>query len=156
MLTNRVARLQKMERWRKDLTSYGKRLSVEAKMIRELLKKQPQKKNDLCRRAGISISSFHRILPLLKEAEIIKETEGGFALWTYIESEKDVEDVLDKSEETDSFPITFNKIASEIGVSPSEIEKVIYPIVKKRGMEVRVIEGEKAVDRRESGGVLIV
>jgi len=140
---------------RKVLTSYRTRLSVEAKMIRELLRKQPQNKTDLCRSAGISMSSFHRIISLLKEAKIVKETKDGFALWTYIELEKELVHLLDKSEEEGSLPISFSRIAGEIGVPPPEVEAIIYPIVKKRGLEVRLEKGEKVVARKTKG-VLIV
>jgi len=69
--------------------------------------------------------------------------------------EKDVENVLDKLEETDVLPITLNEIASKIGVSPSEIEKVIFQIVKKREMIIRVEKGEKVVDRKYEAALIV-
>ena len=134
-------------------TSHKTRLSADAKLIVALLKKQPQKKNDLCKSARIHSSTFYRILHLLKTRGIIKETKDGFALWTYNELEKAIEDALDKLEKTGT-TITFNKIASEVGAHPSEIESVIYLIAKKRGMEIRVLEGEKVIARRDEGRVL--
>jgi sugar-specific transcriptional regulator TrmB len=128
-------------------------LSTDAKLIIALLRKQPQAKDELCKNSGIHLSSFYRILPLLKGRGIIKETEGGFALWTYIELEKAIENALDKFEKTDSI-IALNKIASEVGVPPSEIESIIYHIAKKRGMEVRLSKGEKVVARKDVGVVL--
>jgi len=130
----------------KQKISHKTRLCAEAKLIIALLRKQPQAKDELCKNAGIHRSTFYRIRLLLKERGIIKETEDGFALWTYIELEKAIENALDKLEETASV-ITFNKIASEVGVHPSEIEPIIYRIAKKRGMEVRLDKGEKVVAR---------
>lgn len=137
----------------KRKVSHKTRLSADAKLIVALLRKQPQTKAELCKNTGIDTSTFYRNLPLLKRRGIIKETKDGFALWTYIELEKDIENALDKLEKTDSV-ITFNKIASEVGVHPSEIEPMIYRIAKKRGMVVCVDKGEKAVVREVEGTVL--
>jgi sugar-specific transcriptional regulator TrmB len=138
---------------KKQKISHKKDLSADAKLIIALIRKQPQTKDALCKSAGIHLSTFYRILFLLKERGIIKETEGEFALWTYIELEKDIEKVLDKFEETSS-EITLNKIASEVGVHPSKIESIIYKIANKRGMEVQMRKGEKVITRTGSGSVL--
>jgi len=131
--------------------SYKKTLSADAKLIIALLRKQPQTRDALCKVSKISVSTFYRNIPLLKGLGKIKETEGGFALWTYIELEKDIENVL-ATLDTDS--ITVNRIASMVGVQPSEIESLIYPLVKKYGMEVRVDKGEKIVARIVEGTVI--
>jgi lambda repressor-like predicted transcriptional regulator len=133
--------------------SHKQNLSADAKLIVALLKKQPQSKSELCNNAGIHESTFYRVIFLLKARGIIKETMGGFALWTYIELEKDIENALDRLGENYSV-ITFNKIASEVGVHPSEIEPIIYGIAKKRGMEVRLEKGEKVVGKPIEGVVL--
>jgi len=125
--------------------SHRTRLSADAKLIIALLRKQPQKKDELCKSASIHPSTFYRIKPLLEEG-IIKETKEGFALWTYLELEKAVEDVIVKLEE-ENVSITINRIASKVGSSPSEIEKVIFPIAKKLGMTIRVEKGEKVIAR---------
>ncbi len=145
-----VARLQMMENRK---VSHKTRLSADAKLIIALLRKQPQTKDSLCKNAGIHLSTFYRVLPLLRDRGIIKETEDGFALWTYIELEKAVENALDKLQESDS-TLTFHQIASEVGAHPSEIEPIIYRIAKKRGMEVRLLKGEKVITEKTEGAVL--
>jgi pyridoxine/pyridoxamine 5'-phosphate oxidase len=134
-------------------SSHREKLSSDARIIIALLKKQPQTRNELCKTADIHSSTFYRNIHLLKGRVILKETEGGYALWTYIELEKAIETALDKLEKTDSV-ITFNKIASEVGAHPSEIDSIIYPIAKKRGMEVRQLKGEKVITRADKGAVL--
>ena len=132
--------------------SHREMLSADAKLIVALLRKQPQTREELIQSAGIDVSTFYRNIPLLKWREIVKETQkGNYALWTYIELEKAVENVLDK---LDSNYITFNKIASEVGVHPFEIESILYKIAKKCGLEVRVEKGEKVVGRPSEGLVL--
>jgi DNA-binding Lrp family transcriptional regulator len=137
----------------KEKLSHKKELSADAKLIIALLKNQPQSKDKLYKNAGIDISTFYRILPLMERRGIIKETSEGFALWTYIELDRAIENALDKLEKTVSV-ITFNKIASEVGVQPSDIEPIIYRIVKECGMEVRIERGEKVVARPTEGAVL--
>ena len=137
----------------KQKISHKTKLSADAKLIIALLRKQPQTKDELCKNAGIHISTFYRILPLLERHGVIKETSGGFALWTYVELEKAIENALDKLEKVDS-TITLNKIASEVGVHPSEIESIIYRIAKNHGMEVRTLRGEKVITRKDNGIVL--
>ena len=61
-------------------------LSAEAKVIVALIKKQPQKRDDLCRSATIDTSTFYRIRRLLMNKGIIEETEKGYALWFYSET----------------------------------------------------------------------
>jgi len=125
-------------------------LSADAKLIVALIKKQPQTKDALCKVTGINLSTFYRILPLLKERGIIKETEDGFALWTYVELEKGVGNALDELEKSEDV-ITFDKIASEVGVHPSEIDRIIYAIAKKRRMEVILEKGQKAIAKKNRG-----
>lgn len=133
--------------------SHKQNFSADAKVIIALLKKQPQSKSELCSNAGIHKSTFYRTVFLLKTREIVKETIDGFALWTYIELEKELENVVDKLERNYSV-ITFNKIASEVGVHPSEIESIIFKIAKKRGMEIKMLKGEKIITKKDSGLVL--
>lgn len=139
---------------KKQKMSHKTKLSADAKLVIALLRKQPQTRDDLCKNARIHLSTFYRIFSLLRERGIVKETGDGLALWVYIELQNAVENALDKLEKTDSV-MTFNKIASEVGVHPSEIEPLIYRIAKKRGMEVRLIDGEKAITR-ESEGLLLI
>lgn len=127
-------------------------LSADAKLIIALIRKQPQTKDALCKVTGIHLSTFYRILPLMKERGIIKETEGGFALWKYMELEKAVEKALHELKKKGLY-ISFNKIASEVGVHPNEIEFMIYSIAKKLGMEVVLHNGEKAI--RTGAGTVI-
>jgi sugar-specific transcriptional regulator TrmB len=145
-----VAKLEMME---KRKFSHKQNLSADAKLIIALLKKQPQTKSELCKNAGVHISTFYRILPLLERHGVIKETSEGFALWTYIELKKDVENTIDKLEGVTSV-IALNKIASEVGIHPSKIERIIYSIAKERGMEVRLEKGEKVIARKTKGVVL--
>jgi hypothetical protein len=145
-----VAKLKMME---KRKFSHKQNLSADAKLIIALLKKQPQLKNELCNNAGVHESTFYRVIFLLKARGIIKETIDGFALWTYVELEKTVEDALIKLKEVTPI-VTFNKIASEVGVHPFEIEPIIYRIAKKHGLEVRLDRGEKVIGEKSEGAVL--
>lgn len=64
-----------------------RRLSPQAKLIFALVKKSPQKRDDLCQSAGISTATFYRNLRVLKKRGIMKETPKGYVLWNYREQE---------------------------------------------------------------------
>jgi hypothetical protein len=60
-----------------------KKLGADAKIIVALMKKQPQRRIDLCKSAGIHPTTFSRYKRLMKD--IIRETPMGFCLWNYVE-----------------------------------------------------------------------
>lgn len=66
-------------------SSDKKKLSVDAKVIVALIKRQPQKRLDLCKSAGIHPSSFNRVRRLLENRGIMEETDNGYKLWFYSE-----------------------------------------------------------------------
>lgn len=65
-------------------SSDAKKLSADAKIIIALMKRQPQKRLDLCKSAGIHPTTFSRVRRLLLNKGIIKETVNGYCLWNYI------------------------------------------------------------------------
>ena len=95
-----------------------KDISVDAKLIIALNRKQPQTRNELIA-SGINRSSFYRILPLLINREIIKETTKGYAFADYIEQPNYWTTVKNKFAEVGGHEvkITIQK-ASDDGVDP--------------------------------------
>jgi len=66
-------------------SSDKKRLSADAKIIIALIKKQPQKRLDLCKSAGMHPASFSRVRRLLENRGIVRKTATGYVLWYYVE-----------------------------------------------------------------------
>jgi hypothetical protein len=66
--------------------SDAKGLGADAKIIIALLKQQPLKRIDLCKKANINESTFSRYKRLLLNQGILKESPQGFSLWYYKES----------------------------------------------------------------------
>ena len=127
--------------------TYKKRLSADAKIIIALLRNQPQKRDDLCKNAGINVSTFYKVLPLLESEGIIKETEGGYALWFYDTLESKVREALDKLLR-EGRCIAVEALANEVGKPWSEIESITYAVVSKYdGLEIRTVRatGEKII-----------
>lgn len=80
-----IKKSRKIENYEPYKASDRRFLHAEAKIIVALMKRQPQTLEDLCKRAGISTSTFYRVRRLLKNYGIIKAVEKGYALWNYIE-----------------------------------------------------------------------
>jgi hypothetical protein len=86
-----IPRLKKAGRKRVGISPYVKKeLSSDAKIIVSLLKKQPQNTDELCKSAGVPRSTFYSDRPALENSGVLKETEKGYALWTYDDREEDV------------------------------------------------------------------
>ncbi len=84
--------MRKPGRKRSKYVAYVKRrLSSDARIIVALLRKQPLGKDELCKKAGVPLSTFYRICRMLEDLGILKEIEvGGYALWSYSEIEKEI------------------------------------------------------------------
>lgn len=64
-------------------TSDAKGLGADAKIIIALLKQQPLKRIELCKKANINESTFSRYKRLLSNKGILKESDQGVSLWFY-------------------------------------------------------------------------
>jgi DNA-binding IscR family transcriptional regulator len=122
-----------------------RRLSSDARIIIALLKKQPQSKDELCKAAGVSKSAFYRLRPLLADSGIVKEVEGGYALWTFSEVEKTVEDALFRLI-GEGFHITVEDLTNEVGKPWLEIETVTYAVLKKYKLQIKTVHGQRFID----------
>jgi hypothetical protein len=141
-----VSTLGKPGRKRTGYSASGKkRLSSDARIIVALLKKQPQSKDELCKGAMVSKSAFYRIRPLLTGSGVIKEVEGEYALWTFSELEKSVEDALFRLIRK-GYRITLEDLTNEVGKPWSEIETVTYSILKKYKLQIRTVNGTEFIN----------
>jgi len=126
--------------------AFGKRrLSSDARIIIALLKKHPQNKDEICKSAEVSKSAFYRLRPVLEDFGIIKEVEGGYALWTFSELEKTVEDALFRLI-GEGYRITLEDLTNEVGKPWSEIETVTYAILKKYKLQIKTVNGQRLID----------
>jgi hypothetical protein len=117
-------------------SAYKKRqLSSDAKIIKALMKDQPQKRDQLCQSASISDRTFYRIVSLLEEQQVIKCTDGMYSLWDFELLEKRVEDALSKliSRCGSVSPVL---VVNEIGKPWPEIEAITYKMAKKLGLTI--------------------
>jgi len=115
-----------------------RKLSSDAKVIIQLMKRQPQKPKDLSRSAGIDISSVYRMLRMLVNNGLLKETDKGYALWFYKDFENKMDTYLQhlKNEDTLQFPL--EHIAAHVGIPPDneEFRKVAYRLLSKHDLRV--------------------
>jgi len=138
--------LGKPGRKRAGYSAGGKRrLSSDARIIVALLKKQPLDKDELCKGAAVSKSAFYRLRPLLVDSGIIKEVEGGYALWTFSELEKIVEDALFRLIRK-GYRIIVEDLTNEVGKPWSEIETVTYAVLKKYKLQIKTVNGQRLID----------
>ena len=141
-----VSKLGKPGRKREKYSVSGKRrLSSDARIIVALLKKQPQGKDELCKAAAVSRSAFYRLRPLLVDSGVIKEVEGGYALWTFSELEKIVEDALFRLIRK-GYRIIVEDLTNEVGKPWSEIETVTYAVLKKYKLQIKTVNGRGFID----------
>jgi len=141
-----VSKLGKPGRKREKYSVSGKRrFSSDARIVVALLKKQPQSKDELCKGAAVSKSAFYRLRPMLMDSGIIKEVEGGYALWTFSELEKTVEDALFRLVRK-GYRITLEDLTNEAGRPWSEIENVIYAILKRHRLQIKTVNGRGFID----------
>ena len=108
------------------LSSYKRRLSSDARLIIALLKEQPQKVDELCKSAGIHPTTFYRLRPLLRDKGIIREMEGGYALWTYEDMEKAVIEAVKEWKRVAFRYPTIEEIANAIGIIPEKAKLLVY------------------------------
>ena len=86
-----IPKLGKPGRKRVRKSPYAKKaLSSDARIILALMKKQPQLKKGLLKKARISKTAFYEDMPLLVSVGIVKETEKGYALHGHDDREEAV------------------------------------------------------------------
>lgn len=125
---------------------YKRRLGADAKIIIELLKKQPQTIKEICENAKINEKTFYSIKPLLEEAGVIKRVDGGYALFFYEPLERKIEEALIKLTKPSKSPFsgyaTSDEIVDEVGRLWHEIESLTYKVAKKLGLSIIKADGE--------------
>jgi hypothetical protein len=110
-----------------------KHLSSDARVIKELLEKQPQTRDELCKNAQISLRSSYFTLPFLESLGIIKETSSGYALKNYDEAEEIVVQTVKQWRRIafrDPLP---TEIADATGLSPEKAENLARKTRDKTG-----------------------
>ena len=153
--------MQPSVRGRNPSHTYRKmRLSADAKIIIELLKKQPQTAKEIYENVKIDKSTFYRVITMLKEVKIqvdherevdfIKEVDGGYALWFYEPMEKKIEETLLKLVNEKRLPIHADFLASEVGKPWSEIEGATYTVIKKLELIIETTEKGEIMIRRKT------
>lgn len=100
--------------------------------------------DELCKRAGVHLSTFYRIRPLLESKGIMKETKDGYVLWTFSELDWMVEKAF-KEIRKEGYSMTLEAIAGKVGLPPSKIEAALYRIAKKYGMIIRTLDSGKKI-----------
>jgi len=113
-----------------------KKLHADTKVIIALLKKQPQKLEELCKNAGIDPSTFYRMRRLLIRSGVLKETERGYALWFYSSIEDRVKEALEKFRDEDYETVSLNDLANRIGEHPRKIEQIAYKLAPEYGIRI--------------------
>jgi hypothetical protein len=123
-------------------------------VIIALLRKQPQTVDGLCTSAGIHPTTFYRLRPLLQDKGIIRETEGGYALWTYEDMEKAVAEAVNEWKRVAFRYPTIEEIASDVGIVPEKAKLLVYKTRDKTGW---FMPNEGIIERaREKLGEVLV
>jgi len=128
--------LKKISRSSATFMSDQKRLHSDAKVILALLKKQPQKLEELCKSANISRATFYRIRRLLISEGVLKETNKGYALWFYSSVEDKVREALRSFKEEGYEMVSINDLANRVGEHPAKIEEEAYRIALEYGIKI--------------------
>jgi len=116
--------------------SHRRELSADARVIIALMRKQPQKLEDLCKSAGIHRSTFYRLRPLLTAEGILRETGRGYTLWPYTELDERVERALEEYKEMGYRQVALSDLANKIGEPPTAIEGPAYRLAARHGLEI--------------------
>lgn len=124
-------------------SSYNRiQLSADAKIIFALLKNQPQNKADLIKTQKLSEPTFYRVINLLKNKDIIKLEDGKYALWNYDCTEKQIKEILMQPVTDRNWRVSFLTIANQVGKPYSQIEPLVYRIVKELGLNIVPQDGQ--------------
>jgi len=108
-------------------------LSSDAKVILALLRRQPQRRDELLKSAHISLQTWYRVFPTLERFKILKETERGYALSTYVDREEDVVETIKRWKDVAfRFP-DLTEIADATGISPQDAEAFARKTIDKTG-----------------------
>jgi len=113
-----------------------KELHADTKVIIALLKKQPQKLEELCKNAGIDRSTFYRMRRLLIRSGVLKETDRGYALWFYSSIEDKVKEALENFRDEGYETVSLNDLANRIGEHPRKIERMAYKLASEYGIRI--------------------
>jgi len=108
-------------------------LSTDAKIIVALLREQPQSIDKICTSAGISKRTFYYKRAVLEKSGIIREVDGDYALWTYVEAEKAVMETIRQWRRIGFRDPTPMEIADETGLSPAKTETLARKTKDKTG-----------------------
>jgi len=113
-----------------------KALHADAKVIIALLRKQPQTIKELCKNAGIDVSTFYRMRRLLLRKRVIKETDKGYVLWFYRSLEDKVREALKSFKDEGYEMVSINDLANRAGEHPAKIEELAYKIAPEYEIKI--------------------
>jgi hypothetical protein len=108
-------------------------MGVDFGVFQFLVSQQPQSIDKLCTSAGISKRTFYYKRPELEKSGIIREVEGGYALWTYVEAEQTVIKTIQQWKKIAFCNPTPMEIADETGLSPATAETLARKTQGKTG-----------------------
>lgn len=111
------------------------KLSVQALILIDLMKKQPLTKSELLKKSTASRAQFYRAFKALEEHGIIAE-RGGFCIiknGQYTDILCELEEVFRKyiAPRKNQKSVSLIDLASRVGRSPKEIEEKAYVLAKK-------------------------
>ena len=113
-----------------------RQLSADAALIVALMKKQPQNKEELIKTAQIDERTFYRLSSRLQRLDIIKRTDGMYALKGFDFTEKTIEDAFLKFLNEGRTMIYSDFIVNEVGKPWQEIQSVTFSVAKKLALTV--------------------
>jgi hypothetical protein len=140
---NKISRID--TKWRSSSTlktSHQKKISSQAKILIELIKKQPLTEIELVKNSRISRSQFYRVTPILIKEGILKKIEGKprryvINVGTYKNEYVELDDILrDLTRKYVVKTISLADLAHLVGKPPKKIEDAAYELAKKYHIRV--------------------
>ena len=126
----------------KKLLSAKEKLSTDA-LIWKIVKLQgPIPLKDIVKRVRKNSSTVWRNMVLLEEEELIRQTEPGSKVYVPFEwsdAKVAVKEALGRLKERWS-QVTTYRVASEAGISVTEVESIVFPLAKEAGMSIGTVD----------------
>jgi hypothetical protein len=117
-----------------DRQSQKRGLGSDAAIIVTLIKEQPLEKKQLIEKAHVSDSSFSRVEPILLREKLLKQVDGGYALWYFESNVTILEDIFKDLKKNERYYVKIEELANLAGIPPKEIESEAYRLAKKYGI----------------------
>ncbi|MCX6654167.1 MAG: hypothetical protein NTY03_03490 [Candidatus Bathyarchaeota archaeon] len=93
-------------------------------------------KKQLIEKAHVSDSSFSRVEPILLREKLLKQVDGGYALWYFESNVTILEDIFKDLKKNERYYVKIEELANLAGIPPKEIESEAYRLAKKYGISI--------------------